>query len=270
MELRDLGRTGLRVSPLGLGTTKLGRTEQVKYPEPFSLPSDRQFEALLDVARAHGVNLIDTAPAYGISEERLGGLLVDRDRWVIVTKAGEAFETGRSQFDFAPASITRSVERSLARLRTDRLDVVLLHSDGRDVEILRDSGALEALCALRDAGVVRAIGASTKTVPGGLLAVERCDVVMVAFNRADHSQLPVIEAAHRAGVGVLVKKPLASGHDDEPGRALADALAVTGVTSVVVGTIEPGHFADNCRAVERALDPVATDPATRQDGADAG
>jgi len=270
MELRDLGRTGLRVSPLGLGTTKLGRTEQVKYPEPFAMPTDRQFDALLRVARSHGVNLIDTAPAYGISEERLGGLLVDRDRWVIVTKAGEAFEDGRSRFDFAPAAITRSVERSLARLRTDRLDVVLLHSDGNDVEILRDSGALDALRALRDAGTVRAIGASTKTVEGGLLAVELCDVVMVALNRADRSQLPVIEAARRAGVGVLVKKPLASGHDDAPGLALADALAVTGVTSVVVGTIEPGHFADNCRAVERALASPATDRSVHADPGEAG
>ena len=102
---------------------------------------------------------------------------------------------------------------------------------------------------LRDSGVIRAFGASTKTVAGGLLAVELCDVVMVAFNREDRSQLPVIEAAKVAGIGVLVKKPLASGHDGDPGRALKEALEVPGVTSLVVGTIDVGHWSDNCAAV---------------------
>jgi aryl-alcohol dehydrogenase-like predicted oxidoreductase len=253
VELRPLGRTGLRVSPIGLGTTKLGRTEQLKYPESFALPSDAQVQALLESARGFGVNLIDTAPAYGTSEERLGALLSDRKDWVIVSKAGEEFAHGRSHFDFSPAAVTRSVERSLERLRTDWLDVVLLHSDGDDLEILESSGALDALQELRDAGVIRAYGASTKTVTGGLRAVELCDVVMLAFNRDDRSQLPVIEAAHRANVGVLVKKPLASGHDVEPGRALVEALEVPGVTSLVVGTVNPDHLLDNCRAVERAL-----------------
>ena len=253
MELRPLGRTGLRVSPLGLGTTKLGRNEQVKYPEPFELPSDEQVRALLAVAREHGVNLIDTAPAYGSSEERIGALLEDRGRWVIVTKVGEQFRSGRSEFDFSPAGVRASVERSLKRLRTDWLDLVLIHSDGDDLPLLRDGGALEALSELRDAGVIRALGASTKTLEGGLLAVERCDVVMVALHRDDRSQLPVVEAAREAGVGVLIKKPLASGHDRDPGRALAEAVGVPGVSSVVVGSIDAQHWAANCRAVEAAL-----------------
>ena len=116
MELRPLGRTGLRVSPIGLGTTKLGRTQALKYPEPFELPSDDQIRELLATARGFGVNLIDTAPAYGTSEERLGALLPNRSDWVIVTKAGEEFVDGRSHFDFSPAAVTRSVERSLQRL----------------------------------------------------------------------------------------------------------------------------------------------------------
>lgn len=253
MELRALGRTGLKVSPIGLGTTKLGRTQQLKYPETFELPSDREVGELLEAARGFGVNLIDTAPAYGTSEERLGALLSDRNDWVIVTKAGEEFVDGRSHFDFSPAAVTKSVERSLERLRTDRLDVVLLHSSGDDLEILRNSGAVEALRELREAGMIRACGASTKTVAGGLLAVELCDVVMVALNREDRSQLPVIEAARGSGVGVLVKKPLASGHDADPGQALVDALGAPGVTSVVVGTVDVEHWSDDCNAVERAL-----------------
>jgi aryl-alcohol dehydrogenase-like predicted oxidoreductase len=253
MELRALGRTGLRVSPIGLGTTKLGRNEQVKYPQAFELPTDERIRALLETARRIGVNLIDTAPAYGSSEERLGELLGERSDWVIVTKVGEEFVDGRSVFDFSPDAVRRSVERSLKRLKTDWLDVVLLHSSGDDVEILRESGAMETLIALRDAGQIRACGASTKTVAGGLLATEMSDVVMLAFNRDDHSQLPVIEAARSAGVGVIVKKPLASGHDVEPGQAFADALGVPGVTSLVVGTVRVEHFEQNCSAVEQIL-----------------
>ncbi len=86
MELRDLGGTGIRVSSLGLGTVKFGRNEQVKYPRAFQLPDDRQIRALLELAIDLGINLLDTAPAYGSSMERLGKLLPGpRERWVIVS-----------------------------------------------------------------------------------------------------------------------------------------------------------------------------------------
>ncbi len=74
MELRPLGSTGIKVSLLGLGTVKLGRNEGVKYPRPFDLPDDRSVVALLETAQSLGINLLDTAPAYGRSEERLGAL----------------------------------------------------------------------------------------------------------------------------------------------------------------------------------------------------
>ena len=88
--LRPLGRTGLQVSALGLGTVKLGRNQDVKYPRAFELPDDRSAAALLDRARGLGINLLDTAPAYGSSEERLGGLLAgQREHWIICSKVGE-------------------------------------------------------------------------------------------------------------------------------------------------------------------------------------
>ena len=65
--LRTLGRTDIAVSALGLGTVKLGRNRGVRYPQPFALPDDRAARALLDAARELGVNLLDTAPAYGAS-----------------------------------------------------------------------------------------------------------------------------------------------------------------------------------------------------------
>lgn len=100
---RPLGSTGFQVSPLGLGTVKLGRDQGVKYPNGFTIPDDAQALALLQQARELGINLIDTAPAYGIGEQRLGPLLRgQRDEWVIVSKTGEEFEQGRSHFDFSP------------------------------------------------------------------------------------------------------------------------------------------------------------------------
>ncbi|HQC72024.1 MAG TPA: aldo/keto reductase, partial [Candidatus Competibacteraceae bacterium] len=134
MELRALGTTGLRVSTLGLGTVKLGRNQGVKYPQPFELPSDQQALALLELAWDLGINLLDTAPAYGLSEERLGRLLRQcRRDWVIVTKVGEAFQNGQSQFDFSAAATRASVERSLHRLGVAALDAVLIHSSGDDL-----------------------------------------------------------------------------------------------------------------------------------------
>ena len=93
MQLRPFGNTGINVSPLGLGTVKLGRNEQVKYPNAFSIPDDQQAGELLELARDLGINLIDTAPAYGNSEQRLGALLKgQRHEWVICSKVGEEFE----------------------------------------------------------------------------------------------------------------------------------------------------------------------------------
>ena len=81
---RTLGSTGMSLSPLGLGTVKFGRNQGVKYPSHFDLPSDQQIRNLLAQAQDLGINLLDTAPAYGISEERLGPLLAgQRADWLI-------------------------------------------------------------------------------------------------------------------------------------------------------------------------------------------
>lgn len=262
--LRDLGTTGMRVSCLGLGTVKFGRNEEVKYPEGFELPSDREISALLDLAREAGINLLDTAPAYGSSEQRIGRLLPDRDNWLLCTKVGEIFEGGRSRFDFSAAHVRASIEQSLRHLRTDRLDLALIHSDGSDLDILDNSDCLETLERLRDKGLLRAIGMSSKTIEGGLRAVELVDALMLTYNRSDTSQSPVIEQAQKAGKGVLIKKGLASGHavhgatqDKTP--SVADnfrfLLDPPGISSIIVGTINPNHLRENIQAVVEGVNP---------------
>src|SRR4051812_36017964 len=112
--LRAFGNTGFLVSPLSLGTVKFGRNEKIKYPS-FELPTDQQIETLLDLALELGINLLDTAPAYGNAEERLGKLLRNRP-FTVVTKTGEEFTNGISRYDFSAAHTRLSVEKSLRRL----------------------------------------------------------------------------------------------------------------------------------------------------------
>src|SRR5690606_11813662 len=114
---RPLGQTAISVSALGLGTVKLGRHTGMKYPEAYPVPSDQQAAGLLAVARAGGINLLDTAPAYGSSEERLGQLLKgQRQHWVLCSKVGEEFDGQHSHFDFSAEHTRMSIERSLRRL----------------------------------------------------------------------------------------------------------------------------------------------------------
>lgn len=257
--LRALGRNGPRVSALGLGTVKFGRNQGVKYPSGFALPTDAEIRALLHEAQALGINLLDTAPAYGSAEQRLGELLENRQQWVLATKVGEEFENGQSHFDFSAAHVTASVERSLQRLRTDYLDLVLIHSDGNDLDILQRSDCVEALQRCRTAGKVRAIGMSTKTETGGIAAAQLLDVVMLTWNLTQQDRAAAQEAA-RLGTGVLVKKGLMSGHVQDPTRDLvAESLALIlrepALHSVIVGTLNPEHLRQNVEKARLALLP---------------
>lgn len=257
MRLRSLGKTGLKVSALGLGTVKFGRNQAVKYPEDFDLPDDSTIAGILDTARELGINLLDTAPAYGSSEERIGAALQgQRQDWLICTKVGEEFDpgTGLSRFDFSANHARRSIERSLKCLQTDWLDIVLVHSDGNDLGILRDMSVLSELARLKEKGLLRAFGVSTKTVKGGLAALELCDCVMVTYHHEDRTQLPVLDRAAILGKGLMIKKPLGSGYiarnaDMETLQANFQVIfSHPAVDTAIVGTINPAHLRMNAEA----------------------
>lgn len=246
---RALGRTGLNVGPIGLGTVKLGRNTDVKYPTAFDLPTEEAVAELLENALGLGVNLIDTAPAYGTSEARLGRFVAaHRDRVVLATKCGERYENGRSTYDFSAAAITASVEQSLKHLRTDRIDLLLLHSNGEDEKILTKTDALAALSELKRSGKIRAAGISAKTEKGIALACESLDVVMAPFSESDQALAASLEKAHAAGLGVLAIKGLASGHLAAV-KAIEFVLKQNFVDALIIGTIDPAHLRE---AVEAA------------------
>jgi aryl-alcohol dehydrogenase-like predicted oxidoreductase len=249
---------------MGLGTVKLGRDQGVKYPSGFRIPDDAAARALLAQAHELGINLIDTAPAYGTSETRLGPLLRgQREQWVIVSKVGEEFEDGQSRFDFSPSHARLSVERSLKRLETDFIDLLLVHSDGNDVTILQDSGLYETLAELKREGKIRAFGLSGKTVAGGLLALEQGDCAMVTYNLNEQGEVPVLDYAELHGKGILVKKALASGHaclqpGEDPVRASFELIfGHPAVSSAIIGTINPQHLADNVATAAAVIQDIA-------------
>lgn len=250
---RPLGDTDLNVSVLALGTVKFGRNTAVKYPRPFDLPSDAALTRLLDEARALGINLLDTAPAYGSSEARLGTLLKDqRQHWLLCSKVGESFDGAQSRYDFRPESVTPSLQASLSRLDTDYLDVALIHSDGNDLEILNRWGTLDALLEAKRAGLVRAVGMSHKSEAGGYRALALgADLLMTELSSDVRDMQSLIAHCAAQRKGVLVKKALGSGHAAI--ESLRFVAGCTGVTSIVVGTLNPAHLRENARLINAAL-----------------
>lgn len=243
---------GIPVSRLGLGSVKFGRNQGVKYPKAFDLPSDQEILTLLSVAKDLGINLLDTAPAYGLAETRIGELLSNRSDWVLGTKIGESFD-GQSHFDFSKAGAERSLQVSLDRLKTDYLDYCLLHSDGNDLDVL-NSGACEVLLKAKQAGAVRAIGISSKTVQGGEKALELgLDIVMITLNVQEQAELEVARRASNENRGVLVKKALGSGHLSAA-DSLAFVAAQSSVSSIISGTLNTDHLIENARIVREHSD----------------
>jgi aryl-alcohol dehydrogenase-like predicted oxidoreductase len=254
------------VSPLGFGAFKIGRNEGIKYDHGYALPEDDEAFALVRSVVDLGITLIDTAPAYGASEARVGrGLaLLPRERTasiVVSTKVGETFDGGRSTYDFSPAAIERSIERSHERLAAplgrDRLDLVFVHSPGdradrAETDLVRGE-AFTTLARLRNEGLVRAIGFSGKSPAAALAAIELgYDALMVELHPLDTSHAEVVDRAGTAGVGVLVKKPLASGRIP-PAEALPFILAKRAVAACVVGSLSAHHLAECLSIAQRAV-----------------
>lgn len=250
MDLRPLGDTGMHVSAIGFGAFKIGRNEKTKYPQTYALPDEADVARLLNGVLDLGVNMIDTAPAYGNSETRIGQAIAHRrDEYILSTKVGETFADGISTYDFSADAVRQSITRSLQRLRTDRLDIVYVHSNGDDLNIIDHTAVVPTLLALRDEGLVRAIGFSGNTPLGILASLSFADVVMVTYHCEDTSHGEVMQTAVNQGGGVVVKKGLASGNLD-PDEALRFVLANDAAHSVVVGSLNLEHIEANVRLAE--------------------
>jgi aryl-alcohol dehydrogenase-like predicted oxidoreductase len=212
MKYRTLGRTGLKVSVVGVGTWQFGG----EWGKTFTQP---EVDAILDRAAEAGINLIDTAECYGDHEaERLVGDYLsrhDRDRWIVATKFGHVFNGFMSRADaFGAEEVRAQLIGSLRALRTDRIDLYQFHS-GNDTAFL-DDGLRGFLEEARRAGMVRNLGVSIRSAGSAPQTREAFGrgygVLQVVYNRLDtRSESAVFPAARRFNLGVLARVPLASG-----------------------------------------------------------
>ena len=282
MEVRQLGRTELRVSRLGAGLAEIGFG--------LTLADVDVAGEILNAALDAGINFLDTAACYGVSEELIGRTVAHRrDEYVLATKCGHVAGDYQGE-PWTAETVTHSIERSLRRLRTDYLDLVQLHSCG--VDVLERGEVITALQDAQKAGKTRYIGysgdneAAAWAVESGLF-----QTLQTSFNLVDQrARTLLFPKAREQGMGIIVKRPLAnavwraprspSAYADEYFRraqilaqdgplpnepedpillALGFTLAHPEVDTAIVGTRNPAHMRANIRLVEEAL-PI--DPAT--------
>jgi aryl-alcohol dehydrogenase (NADP+) len=210
MQYRTLGRTGIKVSPYGLGAlmfaTQIGNSD----PED----SIRVIHKALDA----GINLIDTADAYGDSEEVVGRALKGRrDDVVLATKVSRPMGTDPNQQGASRRWIMTALENSLRRLQTDHIDVYQIHRPDPETDI---EETLSAMTDLVRSGKVRAIGTSTMPASDIVEAqwvaerrgLERFRTEQPPYSILNRSiEREVLPVAQRYGMGILVWGPLGQG-----------------------------------------------------------
>ncbi len=280
MEKRRLGKTGYDVSVLGFGAAPIGylKTEQGRVIE------------IIDQLLQAGVNLIDTAASYEGSEELVAEAIGDRrDELVIVSKCGSKV-AGLSGKPWSDELITKTVDRSLRRLRTDRLDVMLLHSC--DLPTLQKGEALGALVKARQAGKIRFAGYSGDNDAAAYAAtLPDIAVIETSISIADQHNIDIVLPTTRAAdIGVMAKRPIANAawkhpthqpglyanyaqtyHDrlkqmnlspDEfaisgpperawPELALRFTLSQPGLATAIIGTTNPDNVRANIAAAQK-------------------
>jgi len=211
MKYRRLGKTGLRVSVIGIGTWQFGG----EWGKEFSQPDVDQ---IFDRARDLGINLIDTAECYGdhTSEKLIGQAIArDRDKWIVATKVGHKFLSYMKRIDTrTPETVREELEASLKALRTDYIDIEQYHSWGDDTFFT--PAVLAVLEQARSAGKIRHIGNSVSKNDNvnQIAASARMDIqtIQIIYNRLDRTpEKTTFPICIEQDLGVMARVPLASG-----------------------------------------------------------
>ena len=292
---RQLGRTGLPVTMLGYGAMELRGAPRGRDV------TDQQAETILHAVLDAGINYIDTSIDYGVSEERIGRYIGDRrSEYYLASKCGclvgapPAPRGQTSPHVFTRDNILKGVEQSLARLRTDYLDVLQFHiSPSR--QTLEKHGALETVLELKRAGTIRFVGMSG-TLPNlaDHIAMGVFDVFQIPYSAVEREHEAMIAAAARAGAGIVIRGGAAKGaptegkHEgvqwDRWQKVHLDDL-LDGMTAMefilrftfthpdlhtnIVGTINPAHLKNNVEILQQGPLPaeVYTEAKRRLDAA---
>lgn len=200
MDQRTLGKTGFNVSVLSFGCA----------PAAF-LKSEREAAArMIETLLDRGINLLDTATAYPGSHEFIGDYLSRRRKdYVLVSKLGQKLPDVDAPA-WSAETVRVSVERALTTLRTDLIDVMLIHSC--DLQTLQKGEALEALIKARDAGKIRYVGYSGDN-DAATWAAGQPDVAVIetSVNIVDQANIDgVLAVAQKNNIGIIAKRPIAN------------------------------------------------------------
>ncbi|GAV26269.1 hypothetical protein ciss_22020 [Carboxydothermus islandicus] len=246
MEYRVLGKSGLKVSRLGFGGI------------PIQRKNIREVRPVLDVLKEGGVNFIDSARAYTVSESFIGEAIKhDRKDWVVATKS-----MARTYSDMA-----RDIDISLSELQTDYIDIYQLHNIKSEEEmnrVLAPGGALEALNDAKQAGKIRAIGVTThnKDLLKKLLAAYDFETMMLPLNLVETDKEDAFIHAQKLGVGTIAMKPLAGGFFGENQEFPADVALYylknfSAVDVILVGMAEVNEARQNLEIFNLEVDLAA-------------
>jgi aryl-alcohol dehydrogenase-like predicted oxidoreductase len=222
MQYGELGKSGIKVSEVGLGAWQVGGPLKAHFESlgwishGWGEVDDASSVEMIKTCGDLGINFIDTAAGYGAghSEAVVGKAIHgQRDRWVVETKGGEGFaEDGENWKDFSYARLMTQVDDSLRRLDSDYVDVYLLH--GPSNENITDGGCLRALEEIKAAGKARLVGVSLGPVQMGLDLIKKgmVDVYQVPLSLTSIGMSEeLIPAAAEAGVGIVARGALGSG-----------------------------------------------------------
>lgn len=206
-----LGSTGMQVFRLGYGSMGLRgpRTWGVR------VVSESDAERMLNEVLDAGINLIDTSPDYGVSEERIGKYISHRrDEFYLATKCGCVYTQRDNHLELDHVwdvdVIRGNLETSLRRLRTDHVDLLQFH--GGDAETLQRNGLIELLEDFRRSGLVRHIGISTSQPNvADLIELDAFEVFQLPYSVLAPEHEPWIERAAARGAGVIVRGGIAQG-----------------------------------------------------------
>lgn len=236
MQYRVLGKTGLRVSAVGLGGIPIQRV------------SAQEVQPLLQLLAHEGVNFIDTARGYTVSESYLGEALEAtglRGKFILATKS-----MARSYAD-----MQRDIETSLANLRTDCIDLYQLHNVAKDADFelaFSDAGAIAALREAVQAGKIKHIGATAHSVKSfeRLLTYPDIETIMFPYNIVENQGEALMERCTQQGVGFIAMKPLAGGNIENGTLALRYILQNPHCTLAIPGMAEEQEALQNIAAAQ--------------------
>ena len=208
MNYRTLGKTGLQVSAVGLGT--------MVHAGHFGPMDDSESIGAIDAALDLGINFIDTSDAYGAgySEALLGkSLRGRRDKVIIATKGGNVMVgPDRGKRNFTSSYISRVMDESLQRLQTDYIDLYQLHNP--TVDVIKAGDVWEVLERAKQAGKIRHYGVSINSTEEGIAAVTdgRAETIQLEYNLlAQEPAATIFPSAQRANVGIIASVPLRRG-----------------------------------------------------------